>query len=92
MKTNLKSPPPLRNAPIRNKAAKRPKDVSFSVALDKLKRGFRVKRAPWNGLYLEMRKDEKGDKEIVEKTEASTQAVRHKFDHTEVLANDWMVL
>ncbi len=92
MQKQLKADPPLRETPVRRKAPRKPKDISFSEALHKLKRGFRVKRNKWPDLYLEIRKDDRGDKEIVEKSSRSSQSVRHSFDQTELLANDWMVL
>ena len=93
MHKQLRSPPPLRNQPLRNKAARRPKDISFSEALDKLKRGFKVKRALWNGFCLELIEDSKGDKHIYSHSiEGRNQGIRHTFDQSEILSNDWMVL
>lgn len=92
MQRQHKAPPPLRVEPIRPKNVRRPKDITFSEALHKLKRGFKVKRANWGNLHLEIRSDFKGEREIVEVSTTSTQMVRHKFDHVEIMANDWMVL
>lgn len=93
MHKQLKSPPPLRKPVVRTKQAKRPKDISFSEALDKLKKGFKVKRSQWPDMYLEIRSDDKGDKEIFNASGIGrNNGIRHTFDQSEILANDWMVL
>ncbi len=93
MQKQLKAPPPLREQSPRRKSVRRPKDISFSVALDKLKRGFRVKRASWSGFCLVIKEDVKGDKYIYSNAiDGNAEGMRHTFDQQELLASDWMVL
>lgn len=92
MHKQLKTPPPLREQSARRKSVRRPKDINFSEALDKLKRGFKVKRSQWPDMHLEIRNDERGNKEIFNASSKSSQGIRHTFDQNEILASDWMVL
>ena len=91
-----KTEPPLRNyATFKGRPGLKRKNLSFDAALTLLKRKHKIKRECWNGFCLHLVVNIKGDKTIYSKSinvNSASDGVKHSFDQTEILANDWMTV